>query len=217
MKLLHIDSSPLAGNSVSRQLTERTVAQWRATHPGTVVEYLDLAKDAPTHLNLDSLGFRLGPKAEGLSELQRRENEISEALVSQFLAADVIVVGAPMYNFSVPSQLKAWIDRVAQAGRTFTYTEKGPKGLAGGKTVIVASTRGGMYSTNPALAGLDHQESYLTAVFGFLGITDVRFVRAEGLAMGDAAKAGALEKADGAIKAQTAVCVANQGEAVLTA
>ena len=153
MKLLHIDSSPLGGNSVSRQLTERIVAQWRATHPGTVVEYLDLAADAPSHLSIDSLGFRAGPNAEGLSDVQRRENAISEQLVSQFLAADVIVVGAPMYNFSIPSQLKAWIDRVAQAGRTFTYTEKGPKGLAGGKTVIVASTRGGVYSTNPALAG----------------------------------------------------------------
>ena len=84
--------------------------------------------------------------------MQRSENEVSEKLVSQFLAADVIVIGAPMYNFSVPSQLKAWIDRMAQAGRTFKYTEKGPVGLAGGKTVIVASSRGGMYSTNPALA-----------------------------------------------------------------
>ena len=153
MKLLHIDSSPLAGNSVSRQLTERIVAQWRATHPGTTVDYLDLAKDAPSHLNIDSLGFRAGPNAGGLSDVQRRENEISEALVTQFLAADVIVVGAPMYNFSVPTQLKAWIDRVAQAGRTFTYTENGPQGLAGGKTVIVASSRGGVYSTNPALGG----------------------------------------------------------------
>jgi FMN-dependent NADH-azoreductase len=196
MKLLHIDSSPLAGNSVSRQLTERIVAQWRATHPGTVVEYLDLAADAPSHLSVDSLGFRVGPSGEGLSEVQRRENEISEKLVSQFLAADVVVVGAPMYNFSVPSQLKAWIDRVAQAGRAFTYTEKGPKGLAGGKTVIVASSRGGVYSSNPALAGLDHQESYLKTVFGFFGITDVQFVRAEGVAMGDAAKALALSAAD---------------------
>ncbi|MEZ0306488.1 MAG: FMN-dependent NADH-azoreductase [Ramlibacter sp.] len=216
MKLLHIDSSPLAGNSVSRQLTERVVAQWRATHPGTTVDYLDLAKDAPTHLNMDSLGFRAGPKAEGLSEVQKRENEISEKLVSQFLAADVVVVGAPMYNFSVPSQLKAWIDRVAQAGRTFTYTDKGPKGLAGGKTVIVASTRGGIYSTNPALAGLDHQESYLKTVFGFFGITDVQFVRAEGVAMGDAAKAQALTAADVTIKALTAVA-ANQPEATLAA
>src|SRR5690348_13421663 len=101
MKLLHIDSSPLAANSVSRDLTKRIVAQWRATHPGTVVEHLDLAKDAPSHLSLDSLGFRMGPNAGGLSEVQRLENEVSERLVSQFLAADVIVVGAPMYNFSV--------------------------------------------------------------------------------------------------------------------
>src|SRR5215208_3210109 len=216
MRLLHIDSSPLAGNSVSRQLTERIVAQWRATHPGTVVEYLDLAADAPSHLSVDSLGFRLGPNAGGLSEVQRRENEISEKLVSQFLAADVIVVGAPMYNFSIPSQLKAWIDRVAQAGRTFTYTEKGPKGLAGGKTVIVASTRGGVYSTNPALAGLDHQESYLQTVFGFFGISDVQFVRAEGIAMGDAAKAQALGAADLVIKSLSAA-PANEPEAALAA
>jgi FMN-dependent NADH-azoreductase len=216
MKLLHIDSSPLAGNSVSRQLTERIVAQWRATHPGTVVEYLDLAADAPSHLSIDSLGFRAGPDAKALSEVQRRENAISERLVRQFLAADVIVVGAPMYNFSIPSQLKAWIDRVAQAGRTFTYTEQGPKGLAAGKTVIVASTRGGIYSSNPAMAGLDHQESYLQTVFGFFGIADVQFVRAEGVAMGDAAKAQALSAADVVIKSLSAA-PANEPEAALAA
>jgi FMN-dependent NADH-azoreductase len=216
MKLLHIDSSPLGTHSVSRQLTQRIAAQWRATHPGTVVEHLDLAVDAPTHLNVDSLGFRVGPSAEGLTDVQRRENEISERLVSQFLAADVIVLGAPMYNFSVPSQLKAWIDRVAQAGRTFKYTEKGPQGLAAGKTVIVASTRGGVYSTNPALAGLDHQESYLKTVFGFFGITDIRFVRAEGVAMGDEAKAKSLAAAEIDIRAHTAVA-ANEGEAALAA
>jgi FMN-dependent NADH-azoreductase len=216
MKLLHIDSSPLGGNSVSRQLTERVVAQWRAAHPGTAVEYLDLAADAPSHLSADSLGFRAGPGAANLSEVQRRENAISERLVSQFLAADVIVVGAPMYNFSVPTQLKAWIDRIAQAGRTFTYTEKGPQGLAGGKTVIIASTRGGVYSSNPALAGLDHQESYLKTVFGFLGITDVQFVRAEGIAMGDAAKAQAMAAADISIRSLSPAA-ANQPEAALAA
>ncbi|MBL8336691.1 MAG: NAD(P)H-dependent oxidoreductase, partial [Rhodoferax sp.] len=127
-----------------------------------------------------------------LSEAQRRENALSEALVSQFLAADVIVVGAPLYNFSVPSQLKAWIDRVAQAGRTFRYTEKGPQGLAGGKTVVVVSSRGGAYGDDSAY---EHQESYLKVVFGFFGITDVRIVRAEGLAMGEAARAKALDTA----------------------
>jgi FMN-dependent NADH-azoreductase len=216
MKLLHIDSSPLGGNSVSRELTRRIVQQWRAAHPHTKVEHLDLATDAPNHLNADSLGFRMGINAEGLSDVQRKENGISEKLVSQFLAADVIVVGAPLYNFSVPSQLKAWIDRVAQAGRTFTYTEKGPKGLAGGKTVIVASSRGGMYAGNPAMEAMEHQESYLKTVFGFFGITDVRFVRAEGVAMGEEAKEKAFDLADVAIKAAVSEA-ANDEAAALAA
>ena len=217
MKLLHIDSSALGANSVSRQLTQQVVDQWVATHPGTDIEYLDLAKHAPSHLSADSLGFRMGPNADGQTEVQRHENQVSEKLVSQFLAADVIVVGAPMYNFSIPSQLKAWIDRVAQVGRTFKYTETGPQGLAGGKTVIVASSRGGVYSTNPALAGLDHQESYLRTVFGFFGITDVRFVRAEGVAMGDAAKAKALDAAVVTIESLTAAEVANDTKVALAA
>ncbi|CAM8663035.1 AcpD Acyl carrier protein phosphodiesterase [Comamonadaceae bacterium] len=194
MKLLHIDSSILGEHSVSRQLTKDTVAQWVSNHPGTTVEYLDLAVDTPSHLSADSLGFRAPAGAE-LTDVQKRENVISEALVTQFLAADVIVVGAPLYNFSIPSQLKAWVDRIAQVGRTFKYTETGPQGLAGGKTVIVASTRGGVYSTNDWGRAAEHQESYLQTVFGFLGITDVRFVRAEGVAMGDAKKAEALAEA----------------------
>ena len=194
MKLLHIDSSILGEHSVSRQLTKNTVAQWISNHPGTTVEYLDLAVDTPSHLSADSLGFRAPAGAE-LTDVQKRENVISEALVTQFLAADVIVVGAPLYNFSIPSQLKAWVDRIAQVGRTFKYTETGPQGLAGGKTAIVASTRGGVYSTNDWGRAAEHQESYLQTVFGFLGITDVRFVRAEGVAMGDAKKAEALAEA----------------------
>lgn len=194
MKLLHIDSSILGDHSVSRQLTKDTVAQWVNKHPGTTVDYLDLAVNTPSHLSADSLGFRAPAGAEQ-TDVQKRENVISEALVTQFLAADVIVVGAPLYNFSIPSQLKAWIDRIAQVGRTFKYTETGPQGLAGGKTVIVASTRGGVYSTNDWGRAAEHQESYLQTVFGFLGITDVRFVRAEGVAMGDAKKAEALAEA----------------------
>ena len=185
MKLLHIDSSILSGGSISRQLTKDTVAQWVSNHPGTTVEYLDLAVNTPSHLSAESLGFR-APAGSDMSDIQKRENAVSEALVSQFLAADVIVVGAPLYNFSIPSQLKSWIDRVVQADRTFAYTETGPKGLAGGKTVIVASARGGVYSTNDWGRAAEHQESYLQTVFGFLGIADVRFVRAEGVAMGDA-------------------------------
>lgn len=203
MKLLHIDSSVLAANSVSRNLTQQIVTEWVANHPNTTVEYLDLAEQAPNHLSADSLGFRL-PAGATLSDVQKAENAISESLVQQFLGADVIVVGAPLYNFSVPSQLKAWIDRVAQVGRTFKYTEKGPVGLAGGKTVIVASTRGGLYSTSEGGRAMEHQESYLQTVFGFFGITDVRIVRAEGLATGDAGRAQALASASSDIKREAA-------------
>ena len=210
MRLLHIDSSILGQNSASRTLTQAITEQWRTNHPGTVVDYLDLTVNGPSHLSIESLGFRL-PAVPGveLSAGQRRENAVSEALVSQFLAADVIVIGAPMYNFAIPSQLKSWIDRIAQAGRTFTYTDKGPQGLAGGKTVIVAATRGGVYSTSEGGRAMEHQESYLQVMFGFLGINDVRFVRAEGMAMGDAVRSTALLEADRTIKA-IGVKAANQ-------
>ena len=214
-KLLHVDSSVLGAHSVSRQLTAEVVAEWRRAHPATTVEYLDLATDAPSHFGVDSLGIKTGAQAEP-TEAQRRENAVSEKLVSQFLAADVIVVGAPLYNFTVPSQLKAWIDRLAQGGRTFKYTDKGPVGLAGGKTVIVVSTRGGVYSSSDAGQAMEHQESYLKVVFGFFGITDVRFVRAEGVAMGDAPKVAALANARADLRAATAEA-ANQGVAAIAA
>lgn len=209
MKLLHIDSSILAANSTSRLLSAETVAAWRAAHPDTTVEYLDLAVDTPSHFSADSLGIKTGVQAQP-TEAQQRENDLSEKLVSQFLAADVVVIGTPFYNFSIPTQLKAWIDRLAQVGRTFKYTDKGPVGLAGGKTVIVASTRGGVYSTSEGGQAMEHQESYLKVVFGFFGITDVRFVRAEGVAMGPDAKAAALASANVEISTHTSVA-ANQG------
>lgn len=215
-QLLHIDSSILGGNSVSRQLTAQIVASWRAAHPATEISYLDLAVDTPEHFSADSMGFRLPASSAELSDVQKNENALSEALVSQFLASDVLVIGAPLYNFSIPTQLKAWIDRIAQAGRTFKYTDKGPVGLAGGKTIIVASTRGGMYSTSDAGNAMEHQESYLKTIFGFFGVTDVRFVRAEGLGIGEAAKAAALAAAQIEILAQTQIA-ANQPQAALVA
>lgn len=216
MKLLHIDSSILGGNSASRQLTRQIVTEWQSSHPGTQVDYLDLAQDAPAHLSADALGFRAPTGDKELTDAQRRENAVSEKLVSQFLAADVVVIGAPLYNFSVPTQLRAWIDRIAQPGRTFTYTDKGPKGLAGGKTVIVAVSRGGVYSTTDSGHAMEHQESYLQTVFGFLGVTDVRIVRAEGLALGDAARAAALASASLEIKSIT-TDAANQPRTTLAA
>ena len=203
MQLLHIDSAITGEQSVSRELTKRIVAAWKAGHANTTVQYLDVAAQAPAHFTADAMGFRTGQEAS--TDVQRTENALSEALVSQFLAADVIVIGAPLYNFTIPSQLKAWIDRVAQIGRTFKYTDEGAVGLAGGKTVIVASSRGGVYSTSEGGQAMEHQESYLKVVFGFFGITDVRFVRAEGVGMGPDAKALAFANADKDIAAQTAV------------
>ena len=194
MRLLHIDSAITGAQSISRQLTARIVAAWQTAHPGTQVDYLDLAAHAPAHFTMDAMAPRTG-QTEGLTEAQQRENAVSERLVSQFLAADVVVIGAPFYNFTIPSQLKAWIDRLAQPGRTFRYTANGPEGLAKGKTIIVASSRGGVYSTSAAGRELEHQESYLHTIFGFFGVTDMRFVRAEGVSKGEEAKAQSMANA----------------------
>ena len=199
MQILHIDSAITGANSVSRELTADIVTSLLQANPEARVDYLDLAVNAPSHLNAQSMGFRTGQAAS--TEIERQENAISEALVSQFLAADVIVVGAPFYNFSIPTQLKAWFDRIAQAGRTFKYTATGPVGLAGDKKVIVASTRGGFYSTSEAGQAMEHQESYLKVIFGFMGVTDVNFVRAEGIGMGPEARATAVQGAKAQIEA----------------
>ena len=200
MKLLHIDSSINGASSVSRKLSADIVSQWTRDHPDTVVDYLDLAAQTPVHLSQDALGFRRPPHDVALTEAEQIENRLSEALVSQFLAADVVVIGAPLYNFSIPSQLKSWIDRIAQGGRTFKYTENGVVGLAAGKIVIAALSRGGVYSTTEAGQAMEHQESYLKAVFGFFGITDLRFVRAEGTDMGADSRSQALQAAADSIR-----------------
>jgi FMN-dependent NADH-azoreductase len=118
---------------------------------------------------------------------------LSAKVLAEFLAADVAVVGAPMYNFGIPSQLKAWIDRLAVAGKTFAYTSQGPKGLVSGKTVIIASSRGNYYGPGAPYSALDHQETFLPANFGFAGITDIRYLRAEGVRVSPEAKQKAIE------------------------
>jgi len=201
MKLLHIDSSITGSNSITRRLSQEIVVQQRATHPDLQVDYLDLAAQAPRPLSLNALGFRMPAQDTSLTEPQRLENQVSEALVSQLIAADIVVVGAPMYNFTIPAQLKSWLDRVAQAGRTFKYTENGPVGLLGGKTVILALSRGGVYSTNPAGQAMEHQESYLKSIFGFMGVSDIRVVRAEGMQMGPEHRERGLAQAQADIQA----------------
>lgn len=200
MQLLHIDSAITGAHSVSRQLTAQTVAAWQAQHPGTQVSYLDLVANAPAHFTSDAMAPRTGQTAD-LSEAQQRENAVSEQLVSQFLAADVVVIGAPFYNFSIPSQLKAWIDRIAVAGQTFRYTEAGPEGLCGNKKVIIVSTAGGLHVGQPT--GVGH-EDYLKVMLGFLGITDIEFVRAHGLAYGEDVRSKALSDARAQISEQFA-------------
>lgn len=179
MKLLHLDASALGAYSVSRGLTAAIVAEFVQNHPGVDVSYRDLHA-AP----LGHWGLPAGENDPAAAE--------SAAVLEEFLAADVIVIGAPMYNFGITSSLKAWIDRIAVAGKTFQYTANGPEGLAGGKRVIVASSRGGVYSHGAPAAGMDFQEPYLRTLFGFLGVTDIEFVRAEGVAMSDDHKAQAV-------------------------
>jgi FMN-dependent NADH-azoreductase len=123
--------------------------------------------------------------------------------LDEFLGADIIVIGAPMYNFTVPSQLKAWIDRILIAGRTFRYSETGPVGLAGGKRVIVGSSRGGLYAPGTPFEANDFQEKYLRAVFAFIGIEDVEIMRAEGLALGPEQRQAAIEAALASVPSAT--------------
>ena len=193
MKLLHVDASILGRNSVSRQLSAAIVKRLREAHPDIEITYTDLGAQPIGHLTGAHLAAAQGATPESpalLEDLARGGRALED-----FLAADILVVGAPMYNFSISSQLKAWIDRIAVAGRTFRYTEKGPEGLAGAKKVIVASSRGGFYGPQSPAAFLDHQESYLRGILGFLGITDLTFVRAEGLNVGADQRQAAIEAA----------------------
>jgi len=197
MKLLHIDSSILGAGSVSRTLSAAIVAAQTAQHPGLDIVYRDLAAQPLDHLTGAHLAAGQGATPE--SAAIAADIASGQAAIDEFLAADIVVIGAPMYNFSISSQLKAWIDRVAVAGRTFRYTENGPEGLAGGKTVIIASSRGGYYGEGTSAAVMDHQETYLKGLFGFLGVTDIRFIRAEGVALGEEARGKSLETAQGEI------------------
>jgi len=204
MKLLHIDSGILGTASISRQLSADAVAEWRVQHPNTEVVYRDLVAQPLTHLAGDQLFAAAADPGQQSSEMRAILAE-SEKVLREFLDADIVVIGAPMYNFSIPSQLKAWIDRIAIKGKTFAYTEYGPKGLAGDKTVIIASARGGFYGEATPVAAWDHQESYLKTVFGFLGVSDVRFLRAEGLNVSPEQKEKAIHEAKGSVTNLVAV------------
>ncbi|NBF02033.1 FMN-dependent NADH-azoreductase [Pseudomonas sp. Fl5BN2] len=198
MKLLHIDSSILGDNSASRQLSHTVVEAWKAAQPGAVVTYRDLAGDAINHFSAATL-VAAGTAAELRDAAQKHEAELSAQTLAEFLDADAVVLAAPMYNFTIPTQLKAWIDRIAVAGQTFRYTEAGPEGLCGGKKLIVVSTSGGLHAGQAT--GVAH-EDYLKVLFGFLGITDIEFVRAHGLAYGEEMRSKAMNDAQVQISEQ---------------
>jgi FMN-dependent NADH-azoreductase len=191
MKLLHVDSSILGEGSASRTVTREIVARWQAAVPGLEVQHLDLATQALPHLTGGALA-----KADA-TEAARDAQTLAD-----FQAADVIVLGAPMYNFGVPTQLKAWIDRIVVAGQTFRYTADGPQGLAVGKRVIIVASSGGVWPQN---APGEHVETYLKFVFTFIGITDVTVVRAEGLAISPENRQKGLNSALAAIPTPAAL------------
>ena len=176
MTILHIDSSITGEQSASRAISRSIVDQLRSVDPTAQVVTRDLVSDPLPHLTLDAFA--------------------DSSVLDEFLAADTIVIGAPMYNFTLPTQLKAWLDRILVAGTTFRYTENGPEGLAGGKRVVIALARGGFYDAGSPASALEHLESYLRGVFGFIGI-EPEFVAADGLAIGPEQRESAIAQALG--------------------
>ncbi|MCW2335788.1 FMN-dependent NADH-azoreductase [Sphingobium sp. B2D3A] len=182
MTVLHIDSSIQGENSITRQISAAIVERLKAEQPGADVRYRDLAAQPLPHLTLPGFG-----------------TDEAAAVLAEFLDADTVVIGAPMYNFTISTQLKAWIDHIAVAGKTFRYDETGNAiGLAGDKRVIVALSRGGFYGAGTPAAAVEHAESYLRAVFGFIGITP-EFIVAEGAAAGPEHRAAGIEAALAAV------------------
>jgi FMN-dependent NADH-azoreductase len=198
MKLLHIDASILGANSASRQVSEAVVERLKATTPGVHVTYRDLASEPLSHLS----GLHLAAAQGAVPESPEVQKDVraAQAVLEEFLAADIVVIGAPMYNFTMPSQLKAWIDRIVINGKTFRYTASGPEGLVGNKRVIIAVSRGGFYGAGAPAAAFEHLESYLRGVFTFLGVKNPEIIVAEGLNIGPDERRKAI---DSALKAAT--------------
>ncbi len=202
MNLLHLESSVLGTASVSRQLSAGIVARYKALQADIKVVVRDLAADPALHLTGEHMAAFQGAVVEDATltaDLLK-----GNAYLDELFAADVIVIGAPMYNLSIPTPLKAWIDRIAVAGKTFRYTATGPEGLLKNKRAYIASARGGVYSAGSPAAALEHQESYLIGLLSFLGVTDVTVIRAEGIAFGPEAREAAVSRALHDIEAITA-------------
>jgi FMN-dependent NADH-azoreductase len=193
MRLLHIDASILGANSASRQLSAAVVERLRKDTPDLAITYRDLAAGPLPHLSGEHLAAAQGATPE--SAVVRQDLATSQAVLEEFLAAEIVVIGAPMYNFTIPSQLKAWIDRIIVAGRTFRYGATGPEGLAGDKRLIIAISRGGLYGPDAPAAVLEHLETYLRGVFAFIGISKPELIVAEGLMISPQQREKSLQSA----------------------
>lgn len=195
MQILHLDSSILGAASVSRNLSSTIVGRLKALHPNSEVIYRDLALVPALHLSGQHLATWQG--AASKDAVLTEDLYKGTAYLQELLESQIVVIGTPMYNLTIPTPLKAWIDRISLAGKTFHYTTNGPEGLLKNKQAYIASSRGGVYSPGSLAAPLEHQESYLIGLLGFLGISDTTVIRAEGLAINaqvkDAAIAQALE------------------------
>jgi FMN-dependent NADH-azoreductase len=202
-KLLHLDSSILGDQSVSRTLSAAVVAKLKASHAGLQITYRDLANTPVPHLTGLTLAASRGAEVPRNAALDADLN-LGNAVLDEFLAADIVVLGLGFYNFGIPSQVKAWVDRIAVAGKTFRYTEKGPEGLAGGKRVIITIARGGYYGPGTPAHALEHAETYLRGVFHFLGIRDIEVVAAEGMAVGPDVRQASIAQAQAHISALAA-------------
>ena len=204
MIVLHIDSSPRGVDSVSRYLTRQIVNRLKAIEPTLdVVEY-DLGDRPLPHLSSDAIGALR--RAELATAEQRELGALSDRMIDELQRADLIVIGSPMHNFGITSQLKAWFDTIIRAGKTFSCGEQGPEGLVKDKRAIVVEARGGVYTTGPA-ASFNHQEPHLKTLLGFIGISDVQFIHAEGLDMGPDSQANGLAHAKSAIEQALDGCV----------
>ena len=190
-RVLIIESSARQQDSVSRQLTQTFIEQWQAAHPADSISVRDLASQPVPHLDDNLLGGWMKP-AEQRTDIEQASLERSNLLTDELLAADVLVLAAPMYNFTIPSTLKAWLDHVLRAGVTFKYTATGPQGLLSGKRAYVLTARGGIYAGSSS----DHQEPYLRQVMAFIGIHDVTFIHAEGMNLGGDFQAKGLDQAN---------------------
>jgi FMN-dependent NADH-azoreductase len=196
--LLFVTSSLMGDKSQSRQVATDYVAAVRAANPGLKLVERHLTPDNIPHLGMDALGG-LGAAPDARTPAQTAAVKLADTIIEEVEAADTVVLAVPMYNFSVPSTLKAWLDHLARAGRTFTYTANGPEGQLKGKRVVVVVSRGGFYTGDSPAKGMDFQEPYLRMFFGFLGITDVTFVQVEGQAIGPDVAAKGLAAAKSAV------------------